>query len=361
MEPLASTTGPSPSACGIAGRQGWERRGRRLHGQQHTKDVVALIAALDADPSISWVTREEGIRFPGRPKLSRSRSQTRARRARRRAEGLEPSRLPKNQAIALRAPLRRGRRTHSPRRDRRGSGADRRRSHGPGGWAKLPEDGRQRRRDNAGTLIGQMREERAPFSPRGCGSNSGADATDGGRTLGPESFHRILDGLASALKDHRRAVVPAASHGSNADNPEVFPSGRCWRFLKAGEAPLFALPPQFRALPRSRPYDAFIRGRSTGATPANIKVQTVPSLDRAAPVVQPSARNVMWPSFAGHGTGDDPLLVELADDRPVFGRRQLQRRVPDRGHAWRNVGRLLAVEEHDVARKAGDRRAADPS
>jgi pimeloyl-ACP methyl ester carboxylesterase len=38
----------------------------------------------------------------------------------------------------------------------------------------------------------------------------------------PESFHRILDGLESALKDVRRVVIPNASHGSNVDNPEVF-------------------------------------------------------------------------------------------------------------------------------------------
>src|ERR1700677_4692687 len=54
-----------------------------------------------------------------------------------------------------------------------------------------------------------------------------------------------------------------------------------------------------------------------------------------------------WP-----GTADDPLLVELARDRPVFERTKPERRMPGRRHARRDIGRLLAVEQHDVARQA---------
>ena len=38
----------------------------------------------------------------------------------------------------------------------------------------------------------------------------------------PENFHRILDGLESALKDVRRVVIPNASHRSHVDNPKAF-------------------------------------------------------------------------------------------------------------------------------------------
>jgi pimeloyl-ACP methyl ester carboxylesterase len=38
----------------------------------------------------------------------------------------------------------------------------------------------------------------------------------------PASFHRILDGLQTAIADVRRAVIPRASHASNVDNPGAF-------------------------------------------------------------------------------------------------------------------------------------------
>ncbi len=76
-------------------------------------------------------------------------------------------------------------------------------------------------RDNALTLLGQIKEQRAPFS------RADAEAVRAPTLLvagerSPENFHRILDGLASALKDVRPAVIPDASHGSISDNPEAF-------------------------------------------------------------------------------------------------------------------------------------------
>ena len=38
----------------------------------------------------------------------------------------------------------------------------------------------------------------------------------------PASFHHVLDGLETALKDVRRVVIPNASHSSNLDNPQAF-------------------------------------------------------------------------------------------------------------------------------------------
>ena len=36
------------------------------------------------------------------------------------------------------------------------------------------------------------------------------------------SFHHIVDGLGTALRDVRRVVIPNASHSSNQDNPQAF-------------------------------------------------------------------------------------------------------------------------------------------
>ena len=175
------------------------------------------------DPSISWVTREEGHRLPGRqnsPGLVRKLVLVEPGGAL--DAKFEPSRLPKNPPIAL-GPLY----AQAAERIRRGEIDEGLAlivdvTHGPGGWAKLPENGRQRRRDNAPTLIGQMREERAPFS------RGDAEAILLPPTLlmagerSPESFHRILDGLESALKDVRRVIIPDASHSRTLHNPRVF-------------------------------------------------------------------------------------------------------------------------------------------
>jgi pimeloyl-ACP methyl ester carboxylesterase len=38
----------------------------------------------------------------------------------------------------------------------------------------------------------------------------------------PAAYHRIVDGLQTALRDMRRVVIPATSHSSNIDNPRDF-------------------------------------------------------------------------------------------------------------------------------------------
>jgi len=76
-------------------------------------------------------------------------------------------------------------------------------------------------RDNARTLVGQIKEQRAPFA------RADAEAIRAPTLLmagdrSPASFHRILDGLETAIRDVKRAVVPKASHSSNIDNPGAF-------------------------------------------------------------------------------------------------------------------------------------------
>jgi len=92
---------------------------------------------------------------------------------------------------------------------------------GPGTWDRTPERFRQYRRDNARTLIGQIKESRAPFARADAGAIRAPTLLLAGERS-PASFHRILDGLATAIKDVRRAVVPKASHSSNIDNPGAF-------------------------------------------------------------------------------------------------------------------------------------------
>jgi esterase len=85
----------------------------------------------------------------------------------------------------------------------------------------MPEPNRQTLRDNAATLLGQVKEQRAPFS------RVDAEAIRAPTLLmagdrSPASFHHTLDGLETALKDVRRVVIPNASHSSNIDNPQAF-------------------------------------------------------------------------------------------------------------------------------------------
>jgi pimeloyl-ACP methyl ester carboxylesterase len=92
---------------------------------------------------------------------------------------------------------------------------------GPGGWDRTPRPTRQMLRDNAATLLGQIKEQRAPFA------RADAEAIRAPTLLiagehSPASFHHILDGLERALSNSRRVVIPNASHSSNVDNPKAF-------------------------------------------------------------------------------------------------------------------------------------------
>jgi esterase len=92
---------------------------------------------------------------------------------------------------------------------------------GPGTWDRTLESRKQMLRDNARTMLGQIKEQRAPFA------RADAEAIRAPTLLlagerSPASFHRILDGLETAIRNVRRAVIPKASHSSNIDNPGAF-------------------------------------------------------------------------------------------------------------------------------------------
>jgi pimeloyl-ACP methyl ester carboxylesterase len=92
---------------------------------------------------------------------------------------------------------------------------------GPGGWDRTPETQKQMFRYNAGTLLGQIKEQRAPFACANVEAIRAPTLLMAGERSSA-SFRHILDGLEAALKDVRRVVIPNASHSSNLDNPQAF-------------------------------------------------------------------------------------------------------------------------------------------
>jgi pimeloyl-ACP methyl ester carboxylesterase len=92
---------------------------------------------------------------------------------------------------------------------------------GPGTWDRTPEPQKQMLRDNARTMLGQIKEQRAPFARADAQAIRAPTLLIAGERS-PASFHRILAGLETAIRDVRRAVIPKASHSSNVDNPGAF-------------------------------------------------------------------------------------------------------------------------------------------
>ena len=201
----------------------WDGGGDDFTVQQHEKDVAAFIAALGAGP-VHLIGHSRGghiafrvaQHFPdriGKLALVEPGGVLDA--------SLEPPRPPKSPPMAL-GPLY----AAAAERIRRGEvdealAATIEIIEGPGAWANLPERHRRQMRDNARTLIGKIKEQRAPFSRADAEVIRAPTLLMAGERS-PENFHRILDGLESALKDVRRVVIPNASHRSHVDNPKAF-------------------------------------------------------------------------------------------------------------------------------------------
>jgi esterase len=201
----------------------WNGEGDDFTIQQHTKDVAAFIVALNAGPvHLLGLSRGGHIAFrvaqnfpdvvcslvlaePGGVLDS----------------SLEPPHVPTSPPIAL-GPLFSEAAEHIHRGEiDEGLAPAIDVINGPGGWARLPEHSKQEMRDNARTLLGQIKEQRAPFSRADAEVIMVPTLLMAGERS-PENFHRILDGLQTALKDVRRVVIPSASHASNMDNPQAF-------------------------------------------------------------------------------------------------------------------------------------------
>jgi pimeloyl-ACP methyl ester carboxylesterase len=82
---------------------------------------------------------------------------------------------------------------------------------GDGAWARLPEAPRQQLRDNAFTLVGQVRDNRPPYSR--CDAESIRLPTlfiGGADTKG--LLPQVLHALAAHVPDSRKAIIPDTSH-----------------------------------------------------------------------------------------------------------------------------------------------------
>ena len=92
---------------------------------------------------------------------------------------------------------------------------------GPGAWDRMPERSKEAMRDNAGTLLGQLRERRRPFT-RADAEAIVAPTLLVGAERSPPAYARILDALERSLRDVRRMTIPGASHPMNHSNPAAF-------------------------------------------------------------------------------------------------------------------------------------------
>ena len=203
----------------------WDGQGDDFTIQQHTKDVAAFIAALNAGPvHLLGQSRGGTIAFRAAqnfPDLIRTLVLSEP--GGMLDASLEPPQASRTPPLAL-GPLW----TETVERIRRGEideglapAADA--ICAPGGWADFPEHIKQQMRDNAYTLLGQIKDRPAPYSRADAEAIRAPTLLIAGE-LSPEHLpaRRNLDGLQTALKDVRRTVIPAASHPVNIDNPEAF-------------------------------------------------------------------------------------------------------------------------------------------
>jgi pimeloyl-ACP methyl ester carboxylesterase len=92
---------------------------------------------------------------------------------------------------------------------------------GPGAWEALTERAKGVMRDNAYTLLGQVREHRPPFS-RADAEAIRAPTLLVGAERSPRVYACILEALERCIREVRRVTIPGTSHPMNHGNPEAF-------------------------------------------------------------------------------------------------------------------------------------------
>jgi pimeloyl-ACP methyl ester carboxylesterase len=92
---------------------------------------------------------------------------------------------------------------------------------GPGAWPKLPATVRQTWRDNAYTLLGQVNEQRPPFTRHDTLSVRVPTLLVGGADS-PSSFSTVLRALAAHVSGARTEMIPGAGHFMFEDDPVRF-------------------------------------------------------------------------------------------------------------------------------------------
>jgi pimeloyl-ACP methyl ester carboxylesterase len=92
---------------------------------------------------------------------------------------------------------------------------------GPGAWARLPATPKQLLRDNAFTLIGQVRDQRPPFS-RADAESIGLPTLfiGGGNTKG--ALPHVLQTLAAHVPNARTAIIPNTTHPMFEQAPQKY-------------------------------------------------------------------------------------------------------------------------------------------
>jgi pimeloyl-ACP methyl ester carboxylesterase len=92
---------------------------------------------------------------------------------------------------------------------------------GPGAWKRLPATPKQLLRDNATTLIGQMRDQRPPFSKADAEAIQTPTLFIGGaNTKG--TLPKVLNALAANVKGSRIAMIPGATHPMFEQAPQAY-------------------------------------------------------------------------------------------------------------------------------------------
>lgn len=92
---------------------------------------------------------------------------------------------------------------------------------GPGAWAKHPEARRQQLRDNARTLLGQINENRPPYSLADAQSIRTPTLFIGGEKTGG-ILPVVLKALSSNVKGAKVTTIPGATHSMYEQNPVAF-------------------------------------------------------------------------------------------------------------------------------------------
>ena len=92
---------------------------------------------------------------------------------------------------------------------------------GPGAWKRLPATPKQLLRDNATTLIGQMRDQRPPFSKADAEAIRTPTLFIGGaNTKG--TLPKVLNALAANVQGSRTAMIPGATHPMFEQAPQAY-------------------------------------------------------------------------------------------------------------------------------------------
>ena len=92
---------------------------------------------------------------------------------------------------------------------------------GDGAWARLPEASRQQLRDNATTMVGQVRDRRPPYSRLDAESIRMPTLFVGGAdTKG--LLPQVLHALAAHVPDSRKAMIPGTGHWMFEQAPQRF-------------------------------------------------------------------------------------------------------------------------------------------